>query len=313
MSDLPRTNSSSNQQSSQVYHISFRWSVPDDNKSNDDRINDLCVKLFDRYIYQLENTVTDGRNNYHYQGYGHLKDGKSRPSTVKSLAISCNGYTHGIEMSAASTAGITALKEYSMKEETRVRGPWADGSRYLGEDLVPSLWPWQQQVKDYIDGPVHPRTINCIIEKTGNIGKSAFCKYMAFKYDLPVLGWGRTGDLLHLVSKLPNKKAYLFDLARTKPKDWANGDIYSAMEGIKNGLFVNTKYECKQVIMKVPHVWIFTNTSPDLTTMSSDRWVLWEIVDKQLHRLGARRSILRDGNHERRRSCSPTQELIEID
>lgn len=246
-------------------------------------LEDVCSSIFDKWIYQLENTVNNGRNNFHYQGFGHLKQ-KRRPDSVKSLAISLNGLVSGIEMSTASTAGITALQHYVLKANSRVRGPFHDGSTYIGEDLIVKLYPWQEEIKNSISNRPDPRTINVVIDEVGNTGKSAFCKYMCWHHKIPVLGWGRTGDLLHFVSKLPNKPAYIFDLSRSKPQDWGKDDIAAAMEGIKNGLFINTKYECSQVIMKTPHIWIFTNHVPNIQSMSRDRWRLWKIKHHRLQK-----------------------------
>lgn len=218
-------------------------------------------------------------------------------------------------MSAASTAGISALQTYVLKSESRVRGPYHDGSTYVGEDLIVHLYPWQDEIKTAIAGRPDPRTINVVIDEKGNTGKSAFCKYMAWHHKIPVLGWGRTGDLLNLVSKMPNRQAYIFDLSRSKPQDWGKDDIAAAMEGIKNGLFINTKYECAQVIMKTPHVWVFTNHLPNISSMSRDRWRLFSI---RHHRLHARswdpreksspsrsRTRSRSRSPARRRSLSP--------
>lgn len=198
-------------------------------------------------------------------------------------------------MRASSTAGIESLKNYSMKEDTRVAGPYHDGSRYTGEDLITRLYPWQDEIKSACAERPDDRTINVVVNPSGNIGKSAFCKYMAWHHKTLVMGWGRTGDLLNLVSKNPNKTAYFFDLARSKPQDWGKDDIASAMEGIKNGLFMNTKYETCQVIMRSPHIWIFTNVVPNLSSMSMDRWRLWEVDgERRLVRLSnGRVSVLR--------------------
>jgi len=265
----------------QVYHISFRWSVSEDSQHHDRTLTGVCNDIFDKWIYQLENTKTSGGNNYHYQGFGHLRQ-KRRPSNVKSLAISLNGQLNGIEMSPASTAGIQALQSYVLKADTRVRGPYSDSSTYIGEDLIVQLFPWQEEIKTSISRPPDRRSINVVVDSIGNTGKSAFCKYMCWHYKIPILGWGKTGDLLHLVSKMPNKSAYIFDLSRSRPQDWGRDDIFSAMEGIKNGLFINTKYECSQVIMKHPHVWIFTNHYPNISAMSRDRWKIWKIQHNRL-------------------------------
>jgi len=264
-----------------VYHVSFRWSVKEDSQHHDRHLTEVCNTIFDKWIYQLENTRDAERNNYHYQGFGHLKQ-KRRPASIKSLAISLNGQLNGIEMSAASTAGIQALKSYVLKNDTRVRGPYSDGSTYIGDDLIVRLYPWQEEIKTQLAARPDDRTINVVVDGRGNTGKSAFCKYMCFHHKVPVLGWGKTGDLLHLVSKMPNRHAYIFDLSRTKPQDWGRDDISSAMEGIKNGLFMNTKYECSQVVMKTPHLWVFTNHVPNLSSMSRDRWKIWRIHNHRL-------------------------------
>lgn len=184
-----------------------------------------------------------------------------------------------------------------MKNDTRVGGPWADGAQYLGEDLITNLYPWQEEIKRCVGLRPDDRTINCIINPGGSIGKSAFCKYMAFHHKTLVLGWGKTGDLLNLVAHMPNRPVYLFDLAKSRPQDFARDDIASAMEGIKNGLFINTKYQTCQVLMRCPHIWIFTNSVPNLSSMSADRWRLWEIDStRNLVRLSSARlaSIRRD-------------------
>jgi len=227
--------------------------------------------------------VSNGGNNYHYQGFGHLRK-RRRPGSIKSLAVSLNGRVNGIEMSAASTPGIAALKSYVLKAESRVRGPYHDGSSYIGEDLIVNLYPWQEEIKSSIATRPDSRAINVLVDPVGNSGKSAFCKYMCWHHNVPVLGWGKTGDLLHLVSKLPNKDAYIFDLSRSKPQDWGRDDIASAMEGIKNGCFINTKYECAQVLMKTPHIWIFTNHVPNISSMSRDRWHLYTLHHHRLQR-----------------------------
>lgn len=189
-------------------------------------------------------------------------------------------------MRASSTAGIESLKAYTMKADTRVEGPWHDGSQYTGQDIITNLYPWQAEIKTAVSEAPDDRTINVVVNPGGNIGKSAFCKHMAWHCKTLVLGWGKTGDLLNLVSKNANKTAYFFDLSRSKPQDWGKDDIASAMEGIKNGLFMNTKYETCQVIMKSPHIWIFTNVVPNLSSMSADRWRLWEVgTDRRLIRL----------------------------
>jgi len=191
-------------------------------------------------------------------------------------------------MSAASTKGISALKGYCMKEDTRVAGPWGDHRIYLGSDIITALYPWQEEIKSMCEADPDDRSIDVLLNEEGGIGKSAFCKMMAFRFKAPVIGWAKSGDILNLVSKMTNRSVYLFDLSRTKPNDWAKDDIPAAMEGIKNGLFMNTKYETSQVIMACPHIWVFCNNLPRLSSMSRDRWRIWMVSgNRELRRLSA--------------------------
>lgn len=259
-----------------VKFIEFRWSVSGNNPEEQNRLNVWLKGNCNHFIYQLEDPCEDQKHNYHYQGYGEMLK-RRRPGELQATAISLNGQFNGIRIVAASTAGRNILKTYCMKDESRVAGPWSDKPVYLGQDLPSSLWPWQEDVKKMCEEEPDDRTINYIIDEKGNTGKSKFCKLMGWKYGAMVLPWGRTGDLVNLVVKAGAKDKYFFDLSRTKPKDWAGGDICAAMEGIKNGYVVNTKYETAAFYMPSPHVWCFSNAPPNLTEMSRDRWKLWSI------------------------------------
>jgi len=166
-----------------------------------------------------------------------------------------------------------------MKEDTRVAGPWSDKKLYMGQDLPGTLWEWQEDVMNRCMVEPDDRTINYIIDVRGGRGKSKFCKYMGYHHGAITLPWGRTGDLLNLVCKLGAKSIYLFDLSRSKPQDWARDDIAAAMESIKNGYIVNLKYETGTFYMNPPHIWCFSNSVPNLSSMSADRWKFWEIDD----------------------------------
>ena len=62
-------------------------------------------------------------------------------------------------------------------------------------------------------------------------------------------------------------------------------ELYSAFEGIKNGMFVNYKYETQQVLMDPPHVVCFSNEVPDVSALSQDRWEVYYLLKGGLSRL----------------------------
>lgn len=153
-----------------------------------------------------------------------------------------------------------------------------------------TLWDWQEEVKGRCMVSADDRTINYIIDFKGHMGKSKFCKWMHFHHGAIMIPWGKTGDILNLVTKLGAKTVYLFDLSRSKPQDWAKDDIAAAMEQIKNGYIVNWKFETGAFLMEPPHIWCFSNSPPNISSMSADRWKLWEISDnKQLLMVNASR------------------------
>ena len=64
---------------------------------------------------------------------------------------------------------------------------------------------------------------------------------------------------------------YIFDISRTVPTGSMN-EIYMALESVKNGYFVNTKYDTGVCCMEIPHVIVFSNHLPKLSALSGDRW-----------------------------------------
>lgn len=226
-----------------------------------------------KYIIQLERGA---QGTLHFQGYINL-DSKIRKSTwIKEIN---SGPWRGMEISPASKTGKNALKKYAMKRETRVMGPWADTEIYLGEDLPTTLLPWQLKLKKYLLGEINPREIIWINDPAGCGGKSIFAKYMAFHHGAVKLTFGDAGNLLNLVSKRRGKRIYIFDLTRVKPQKIAMDDMYSAMEDIKNGHFVNLKYETEEILMNPPHIVVFSNQAPDQSGLTDDRWTIMDMPE----------------------------------
>lgn len=238
---------------------------------------------------------------------------RRRAETIKSLAIQSNGQFNGIRIVPASTEGREILKKYAMKTESRVAGPWSDQKLYMGKDLPGTLWEWQQDVLDRCMTDPDDRTVNYIIDFKGGKGKSKFCKYMGYHHQALTVPWGRTGDILNLVCKLGAKQIYLFDLSRSKPKDWARDDIAAAMEQIKNGYIVNFKFETGAFYMNPPHIWCFSNSIPNLSSMSADRWKFWEIDDlRRLVVVSSSRLKELSRRLPRSRSSSPRRDSIDL-
>jgi len=256
-----------------VWVHSMRWSVAhtDENK---DKLCKMLHQYAKHWIFQAEDT----KNNPHYQGYVNLKD-KDRSST---LGKKLNADFLGIQFLPASDEGKEKLKKYCMKDDTRVAGPWSDTPIYLGEDLPQELVGWQKTLFDMLQQKPDRRSVLWIHESTGRTGKSEFAKYMCFKHEAVFMSYGNSKDLLNIVFKFKNKKCYIFDLPRTKPIDLSGSDLYSTIESIKDGMFINTKYETGIVMMSSPHVVVFSNYMPDMKKLSLDRWKIYTIENGEL-------------------------------
>jgi len=279
----------------QVEVVDFRISLGDIRPS-DVQLNALRAEflpvlnlLFKQWQYQLEDSFLSPtsehfnvRHNYHFQGYGKF-DNRRLVSTATS-GIREVFTTHSIHTAAASTLGRVALEKYTMKSLTRVDGPWdnrpVDLDEYKGEDLPTesTLRPWQRTLLNMIRQPAGDRKIMWVYDPIGGAGKSKFTKFMAWhKYAFP-LQYGKSSDLSNLIVKNMKKKCYIFDLTRCKPADFAGSDVYSVMESCKNGMIQNTKYQTSNEFMKSPHVIVFSNCTPDFSSLSSDRWELYTIA-----------------------------------
>lgn len=183
---------------------------------------------------------------------------------------------------------------YAMKEDTRVKGPWSD--KLLSEEsntYLPrqyrnlSLYDWQKTIKDSAD-IFEPRIINLIYDEKGNNGKStiaAICEILHGGIDMPPLNDYK--ELIQLACNIcmdtnnRSPKIMFFDMPRAIRKDQLYG-LYSAIEQIKKGKLYDCRYHYKAYWIDSPQIWVFTNTLPDLSMLSKDRWKIWEIEDKKL-------------------------------
>lgn len=260
-----------------VYHHSLRWSVEhtDENRL---KLMVFLRKNTQHFIFQAEDTV----DNPHYQGYIHtVKKVRS-----KQLAREWNSEFLGVEIRPCSNEGQSALKKYAMKEDTRVAGPWADRKIYLGADLWAADDPrrpaWQHSMDKLLAAEPGDRLMFWVYDPEGNSGKTKYIKTLAYRHGALPLAYGHSGDILNLVYKNQGKRVYAWNLTRTKPAQLSEQDLYAAMESIKDGMFINTKYETGLCLMDPPHVLVFANHVPKMHQISADRWKLFTISDNEL-------------------------------
>lgn len=170
---------------------------------------------------------------------------------------------------------------YCLKKDTRQNGPWTDEdpdppciTRQVME--INKLYPFQQTIVD--DAKVwNKRNINIVYCKDGNKGKTSLVQYCrAYKIGRPLPPVNDYKDLLRIVYCVPVSTMYLIDMPRSLNKDRLY-QFFSAIETIKDGYAYDDRNRFREKTFNCPNIWIFSNTLPDLSMLSTDRWRLWNI------------------------------------
>lgn len=169
----------------------------------------------------------------------------------------------------------SASADYCGKVETRT-GKLFEYGFPKAIKIISELRPYQKFVEELYAEEPDDRSVYWFYEETGNVGKSALCKYMYMKYGVLFCNGGKVGDLINLVfnANMDETKAVIWDIPRS-----SGGAIsYSAVEQIKNGLICNTKYETGNKVFNAPHIFIFANFAPmNMDNLSNDRWNIFKI------------------------------------
>ncbi|AET73220.1 replication associated protein [Phaeocystis globosa virus 12T] len=139
-----------------------------------------------------------------------------------------------------------------------------------------TLYPWQAAIEKIALGEPDDRKIYWYWDDDGNIGKSAFIKYMIIKHKILFCSGGKHADIMTLVfnQDMDETSCVMFDIPRAN-----KGHIsYASLESIKNGMVCNTKYETGVKVFNPPNLFVFANFPPeDETQLSADRWVITKL------------------------------------
>jgi hypothetical protein len=234
------------------------WCFTYNNYSEIQQFQDLLLINCLRYIFQEE---IGESGTPHLQGFCEFNI-KVRPKSV---------FKEKIHWS--KTKDVCASIKYCSKEESRC------GRIYAHRVLIPrplvlieKLRSWQSDIVDIVLSPPDDRTINWFYEKKGGIGKTVFCKYLAYHHMTLVLS-GKSSDMKYGIIKYIEKNGgYPQSIVLDVPRSNLEFLSYTGIEEIKNGIFFSGKYESDMVLGNCPHVIIFANEKPDVSKLSEDRW-----------------------------------------
>lgn len=217
--------------------------------------------------YGFGEEVCPTTSNPHYQGWVNFSK-KSRPmEAVKIKEI------HWEKAKGSKADNITYCSKDGLYH-TNVKAPWKPKDDLEGV----SLYQWQQDVVDIVNGPVDRRKVYWFWEPTGNKGKSALAKHLVLQKKALWCPGGKGTDIAYTIASVPPEEihAVLFDLPRT-----SEGFVsFNIIEQLKNGLMMSPKYESVVKVFDPPHIIIFANFEPSRTDrehLSEDRWVVRRI------------------------------------
>lgn len=233
--------------------------------------NELWENL-DRYCKELYFQLEEGEETgyMHWQGCFSLYE-KERLAQAKDIV----GFE---QVKLLPIKNWHAAKNYVMKNRTRIAGPWTKATVFI--KTITTLWPWQRALEMHLEDEPDDRTITWIWRDQGSLGKSAFCKYMAVKHNATILTNGKTADIAFILPD--NPKIIIFDLPRSSEDGYGGSNRkfnYTALEKIKDGMLMSSKYKSKIKMFNSPHIIVFANWPPDTTALSEDRWDIVHMID----------------------------------
>lgn len=228
------------------------------------------------WVFQLERGERAGK--LHWQCRVQLGT-KKRCTTLLhelSASLSCESSRITVRPEADATGSFN----YCCKEESRVKGPWADSPIYLGRDLgcMEAPLPWQKSIIDCVKTEPDDRSIYWVCDPVGNNGKSKLCKWLRWKKLAVRVPLGTATQIKTSVIEKGAARCYLVDLPRVRGGDETRFALFSAIEDIKNGWVESSMYgKAAELMMEPPHVFVFSNEMPDFGMASVDRWRVYTL------------------------------------
>lgn len=240
-----------------------------------DSLLEWCKQNYKKFCFQLERGEKNGY--LHFQGRVSLKV-KSR-KLLKPVS--------SFNYSPTCTENVDN-DFYVTKKETRIDGPWSDRDidNYIPRQVreIGKLYPWQQYIVDNAE-VWDTRHINILYDPKGCVGKTTIKGYLrAHNLARPIPFCNDFKDILRMVYCMKTSKCYLIDIPKALKKDKLF-QMFAAIESVKDGYAYDDRHVFKEKYFDCPNIWVFTNSVPDISYLTDDRWVFWGIDDdKKLFR-----------------------------
>jgi len=255
------------------------------------------------YAFQEEVNPNASEYKTHFQCYLKTKIRTRKDTLLKLLAEKLSYPIERIRVEKVEGTREQAIA-YVTKVDTRaedlpvvsklIKKEWSskyDHSdvKFLAEKV--NRYPWQQKIfeilftrdESRITDP-DDRSIIWITDFEGCTGKSKLVKYICTTYDdVAKLSFGTANQLRSSVAQLGKRLIYIIDIPRTLGHDDSINDVISVIEDLKNGFVVSSFYgNYNELIITPPHIIIFSNKQCPLEKLSKDRWLVYNIYQKDL-------------------------------
>lgn len=135
--------------------------------------------------------------------------------------------------------------------------------------------PWQEDIIYLANCQPDRRTIYWFWETDGNIGKSTIGDHLIIEYQAVVLA-GKVNDMRYSYSNVLSP-VVVFDLCRTQV-DCMRAFAHFCEE-LKNGRYMNGKYDSKMILFRKPHIFVFANVPYCGDFFSADRVKCFNVDD----------------------------------
>ena len=238
-----------------------------------------------KWVFQLEK----GKGGYkHWQGRMSLIERIRKPGLMKLLKDNDWPVPHYLEPTT-TTEKKKGSFNYVLKIPTRIDGPWRDDEEppFIPKQYkLEKLRKWQESIRNSLT-MWDNRKINVIIDEEGNKGKTTCAHYCKLHLGGVVIPAMNDSDKLIqaaccILRGMKQRKSCLMfiDMPRAMNQKKC-GQMYTAIETLKGGWSYDWRNHWKEWYMDSPIIWVFTNTEPELSYITKDRWALWKINKKQ--------------------------------
>jgi len=139
--------------------------------------------------------------------------------------------------------------------------------------------PWQRDLESVLDLEcADERTIRFYVDENGGSGKTWFQQYLFTRKPerVQLLQPGKYVDMAYTID--PSKDIFLINVPRLGMEFFATN--FRILESLKDRMVFSPKYTPQmKILMKIPHVVVFSNERPPRNALSRDRYKVFNLYN----------------------------------